>query len=541
MDTLFATLTALAVSLALIPMMIRLAPTLGMLDHPNARKIHQQPIPRVGGWGICLGAVAAVLLWLPYSSVALAFLVGALVLLAGGTWDDKGELRASVKLAIQLAAATPAVLLAGLAMDQAPLVGDFVLHTWVAIPLTVLGLAACINASNTSDGLDGLAAGITLLSLLGLLYLGYRLQSSEVLLLTAAAIGGLAGFLRYNTYPATIFMGDSGSQFLGFAVGFLGLAVVQAQPGLLSPWLLLLLVGLPPADLCVVALRRLRRGQHPFHPDKSHIHHRLLVLGFSHSQAVAAIYTIQASFVFFGVALAPSQAWKILLVYGLHLVLIYGFLHLAEQAMNGRQRNAVESTDVTERQFRPLLVWAPRIGLELTVPLVLVTFATLTARVPRDFALLAGVLLIPLLPRLFRLGSPATFMTRVPVFMVTASVLYLYTENRPFVSGIALMTEMVGMLCIAILAVLAVTYSPMRRAREFRTTALDLLLVILAALAFLAVQSGPLQISPLFLLYAPVLLYGCELLLVERRDRREWLLLAVTVAALILLGRGLLP
>lgn len=543
MDMLLATATALAVSLALIPLMIRFAPTLGMLDHPAARKIHQQPVPRVGGWGITLGAMVAIVLWLPYSPVTTSFLIGALVLLVAGAWDDHGDLRAGLKLLIQFCVAAPLLLYADLTMEAVPLAGTYALPFTLSLPLTVVGLVACINATNTSDGLDGLAAGITLLSLIGILVLGYRQDGTEVMLLAAAAIGALAGFLRYNTHPATIFMGDAGSQYLGFAVGFLGLVLVHAEPGNLSPWLLLLMVGLPPVDLCVVAARRLLRGTHPFRPDKSHIHHRLLALGFSHSQAVVSIYTIQASMVFFGVALEPSQAWKILLVYGMHLTLIYGFVHLAEQTVTSRSlAQAARPPRIdTIRPIRPLLVWAPRVALEMTLPLALVSLAVLAVRVPRDFGLLAGALLLPLALKLFRIGAPPSVLIRVPVFMLIAASAYLYTESRPFTSSIALATEIAGMLWIAALSLASVWYSPRRRQREFRTSVLDYLLLILAGFAFVGVQAGPLQINPLFVLYTPILLYASELLLVERRDRRDWLFLSIVLVACVLLARGLLP
>ncbi len=542
MQSLFATVTALLVSLGLTPVMIRLAPTLRMLDEPGPRKVHLRPVPRVGGWGITLGAMVAIFFWMPAEPASLAFLAGAAILLFGGAWDDHNNLPAPAKLAIQLVAATLAVGYAGFSMDAIPLFGDIALHPMLALPLTVLGLATCVNASNTSDGLDGLAAGITLLSLLGMLYLAYALGIPGVLLMAAAAVGGLAGFLRYNTHPATIFMGDAGSQFLGFAVGFLGLALVHARPEDVTPWALLLLVGLPTADLAVVTIRRLLHRRHPFQPDKTHIHHRLLVLGFSHPQSVIAIYLLQASFVFFGVALYSSRPWKILLAYGLHLALIYGFLVLAEQALEHRSRStAPPGNDSRSRAVRPLLVWAPRVALETMVPLTLVTFAALATSVPRDFALLAGGSAALLCLRLLRSGAPASFMERVPVFMIVAAVLYLYTEHPPFGSGVAQATETVGIIAIGLMAVMAVRYSPRRRRREFRTTALDVLLIILVLLTFVAVQSTPLQFNPLFLLYAPILLYGSELLLVERRDRREWLMTAVAVSATILLLRGLTP
>lgn len=538
MVSLYATVTALIVSLAVIPVMIRLAPRLHMLDQPNARKVHLSPMPRVGGWGITIGALIAIVMWQPADPVSLSFVLGATALLVSGAWDDRGDLPPVAKLVVQVSAAIPVVLFAGLSMTDVALFPGYALPAALALPLTVMGLVTCINAANTSDGLDGLAAGVTLLSFLGLLYLAYTAGTTDVLVIAAAAVGGLAGFLRYNTHPARIFMGDAGSQFLGFAVGFLGLALVHASPEGHSPWILLLLVGLPAADLAVVTARRCLRGKHPFHADKTHVHHRLMNVGFSHNQAVIAIYTVQASFVFFGVALQTSLEWIILSVYALHLVLLYGFVALAEQAAPGRPRGNNRVRPDAPRPLRPLLVWAPRVGLELLIPLALITMTAVAVDVPAEFAALALGLLGLLALRLFRVGAPPSLVTRVPVFMTVAAVVYLYTQYPPFDSLIAGATEAGGIAVIALLAFAAVRYSPGRRQREFRTSALDYLLLILAVLTIVALFHGSVAINPLFLVYTSVLLYGAELLLVERRERWDWLLLSVAVALLLMLYRG---
>lgn len=539
MDSLFATVTALVVSLAVIPVMIRLAPALHLLDQPNARKVHLSPIPRVGGWGMTLGALFSILLWLPLGATSLAFILGALILLVAGAIDDSRDLPARTKLLMQIMAALPAVLYAGLVVDSLPLLGgELHLPAALAMILTVVGLVACINATNTSDGLDGLAAGETLLSLAGILYLAAATGSAEQLLITAAAVGGLAGFLRYNTHPAAIFMGDSGSQFLGFVVGFLGLALVQPEFAGLTPWTLLLLVGLPVADLAVVAARRLLSGVSCFRADRTHIHHRLLDLGFPHQQSVILIYAIQASLVFFAIALHSSEAWKILLVYGLHLAVIYGFLTLAEGSF--RERRRLRRGRSGRRHAGPLLVWAPRVVLETLIPLVLIICAALATSVPADVGLLAALLVVPLLAWLFRQKAPPSFIARIPVFMIAAAVLYLYTDNRPFISPVSRITEIAGIGAVAAATALTLRFSPKRRRREFHTTAMDYLVVMVVLIAFFALQGMTLFFNAYFLIYLPIVLYGCEIITVERRERWNWLPLATLAAASILVLRGLL-
>lgn len=540
MDSLLVAVTALAVSIAVIPLMIHLAPHLELLDTPNARKIHTHPIPRVGGWGICTGTIAATLMWLELDPLATSFVIGALVLLLVGALDDMHDLPAMIKLSTQFVATLPAVIYAGLLINMLPPFSVWQIPSILAVPLTSTSLVLCINATNTSDGLDGLAAGATLLSLSGILYLAYISGSGPVMILTAASLGGLLGFFRYNTYPAIIFMGDLGSQFLGFAVGFLALALLHSGSGTISPWSLLLLTGLPVADIVVVATRRLIRGQSPFRPDKTHIHHRCLELGLSHTQAVALIYTLQASFVYFGVTLHSSPAASILLVYIAHLAVIYGVLSFVERR---RSLNPIQETSGgrgTDKKLpNPALLRIPRLVLEKVVPLILVMTAALVPDIPLDFGILGAVLVIPLLLGLVRRNSRSRLLIRLPVFLAATALLYLYTSERSPLGSPYWQFEIAVMGILALLALIAVKFSPKRRKEEFRANSMDYLLTVFAILAVVALRAIPAFFNPYFLLYLPVLLYCCELLMIERRQRISWLAPAALGASAIMAVRGL--
>ena len=542
MDPLFAAGTALVISLALIPLMLRLAPQFGLLDKPNERKVHVIPVPRVGGWGIAGGALIAILLWQPAGTLSHAFIFGGLVLVVAGAVDDARDLLGRTKLALQFLAVAPIVFYAGLTVDVLPMAYDIHLPTWVAALLSILGLMVCINGTNTSDGLDGLAAGATLLSLFGILYVAVTTDTNDILLMAAAALGGLIGFLRYNTHPAVLFMGDLGSQFLGFVVGFLALALLQSAPDQFSPWAIPLLIGLPTADIAVVALRRLQARVSLFRPDKTHIHHRLMDLGFSHSQAVTTIYTLQGSFVFFGVALRASDPWKIVLVYSLHLAVIYGFLYLAETRQNDnlKIKDGSAQRDGGDHAARPALLWAPRVFLETLVPLVLVTGALVAVKVPTDFGVLGVALLAILLARLFIKPMQSTAGTRIPLFITATAVLYVYCNYPPFESQASRLPEIVVIGTIAIMAFVAVRFSPKRRREEFRPNGMDYLLAVFAVLAVIALRTTQSAFNPYFLVYLPAVLYACEIILIERRQRTDWLPPATLVAASILAIRGLL-
>ncbi len=541
MESLVATVTALAVSLVTLGLMVRLAPTLRMLDYPNPRKVHKQPIPRVGGWGIVCGAVVAILLWVPISALTLAFVWGSLILLIGGAADDRWDLQATTKLIIQFAASLPVVWYADLAVESIPLFGEHTIAYPVAIAITGIGLVAGINATNTSDGLDGLAGGESLLSLVGVSYLAYATDNTNLLFIAAAAAGGLLGFLRYNTHPATIFMGDAGSQFLGFAVVVLGLALVQPDPGGLSPWTILLVMGLPLFDLVVAAVRRLLRGVSCFRPDRNHIHHRLLDLGFSHNQAVVIIYVAQTSFVFFAIMTMSSTDWKILLVYVLHIAVLYGFLILAEGSQRENHRAIARLTIMSQHRENTsaALVWAPRILLETVIPLILVICASLASDVPRDFSILGGALLIAMAVHLVKPSVKNISMARIPTFIAVAAIVYLYTENRPFVSATSRLTEVIAFSGIIVCAAGAIRYSPKRRQREFHSTGIDSLVALLVFLTFTAFHNIAGFANVYFIIYLPIILYGCEILFVERRERKDWLPFATFTATVIFTLRAL--
>ena len=262
MSFLFALLTALVISMVVIPMMIRLAPRIGMVDHPDPRKVHAKPIPRAGGVGIVLGALAPLVLWLPIDGLLGAYLFGALVLLAFGAWDDIQELGHFVKFIGQFIAVIAVVYYGGLHVTHLPFVDGELTESTGKI-FTVFAMVGMINAVNHSDGLDGLAGGLSLLSLSAMAYLAYLSgrDASFLIIVALAALGGILGFLRYNTHPASVFMGDGGSQFLGFTVGFLAVYLVERVNTAVSPALPALLLGLPIVDILAVFTQRVPTGK----------------------------------------------------------------------------------------------------------------------------------------------------------------------------------------------------------------------------------------------------------------------------------------
>lgn len=305
-------LTAFLLAFSLTPPVRRLALRLGALDVPgDPRRVHDRPIPRLGGLTIFLSFVLTTLLFAPRDPRITGILLGAVIIAAMGALDDLISLNAWLKLLEQLVAALVAVrcgVVFRVLSDPIALSGGGTVEVGaLAVPLTVLWIVACTNAVNLMDGLDGLAAGISLVSALSMLAASALAAEPAVTLLLAALAGACLGFLPFNMYPAGIFMGDVGSQLLGYLLGtvsILGLFKLHAAVTFLAP---LLAMALPLTDTVFAFCRRVLRGQSPFRADRGHLHHRLLALGLSQRQAVALMVGASAALGLLAILLAGNS------------------------------------------------------------------------------------------------------------------------------------------------------------------------------------------------------------------------------------------
>ena len=296
MNTLLALVAAMAISMMLIPIMVRLAPRLGLMDRPDVRKVHTNLVPRVGGIGIVVGALVVILFLLPLDGINRAYVLGALVLFVFGLWDDSSEIGHYPKFIGQSIAVAIVIFYGDLHVVFFPFVPGGEIPSTVGIPFTFMALIGMINAINHSDGLDGLAGGESLFSLGAIALLAFLADGVIALTIALTVIGGIFGFLRFNTHPARVFMGDSGSQFLGYTLGVLVILLTQKVDPDLSPTVVLLLLGLPVMDILVVLAKRIRARLNWFRATRNHVHHRLLDLGFIHQESVIIIYSLQMVF-----------------------------------------------------------------------------------------------------------------------------------------------------------------------------------------------------------------------------------------------------
>jgi UDP-GlcNAc:undecaprenyl-phosphate/decaprenyl-phosphate GlcNAc-1-phosphate transferase len=315
-------------SVLLTPLVKKFAIKIGATDKPNYRKVHQRIMPRLGGLAIFLSFVIGYLLWQPNSSYALPILVGALIIIITGALDDRFELSAKTKFLAQIAAALVVVLWGGAKVDFINLpFGGLIEFGYFSIPLTILWIVGVTNAVNLIDGLDGLAAGVSSIALISISGMALLMGNMFVASLAAIVLASTLGFLLYNFHPAKIFMGDTGSLFLGFIIsvlailGFKNITVIS----LIIP---VIILGVPISDTFFAIIRRLYNKQPLSAPDKSHLHHCLLNLNFSHRQTVLIIYTIAAMFGLAAFIFSMSTMWGAIIVIAVLLVAIELFVEV---------------------------------------------------------------------------------------------------------------------------------------------------------------------------------------------------------------------
>lgn len=290
--------TALVTSLFLTPLTIRLSSRLGALDLPGERKVHVGAVSRLGGVAMTAALTASLVLFLPWDRQLGGLLCGALLISAVGFVDDLWHLRPSVKFLGQLAACTAFVAVSGAKLVTfGDLIGIGPIRTGVLAPLvTVFCMVGVINALNLSDGLDGLAGGITGIACLFYASLAYSSGNGFSVAVAAALFGAVVGFLRFNSYPATLFMGDCGSLLLGYILSAVAILLTRSGGGAsVRPVTAAMVLAIPVVDTLLVMTRRTWHGQSPFLPDKTHLHHRLMDLGLPHAAVVSVLYAASAT------------------------------------------------------------------------------------------------------------------------------------------------------------------------------------------------------------------------------------------------------
>ncbi len=280
--------SALILVLGTTPVIRRIANRLGIVDQPDARRLHLTPVPLLGGVAIYAGFIIALLVfgegWVV--SQAIGIFVGATIVSFLGIWDDRRGLRPLLKLLGQAIAAS-IIIISGIQVSFLP-------HPALNVAITFIWILGITNALNLLDNMDGLSGGVGAVAAGFFLLLAAWNGQYLVASLAAALMGVCIGFLVYNFNPASIFMGDAGSMFLGFILAVVGIKLrFPGRPNVITWMIPVVVLGLPIFDTTLVVFSRLRRGINPLtNPGQDHVSHRLVSLGLSHRQAVILLYGV---------------------------------------------------------------------------------------------------------------------------------------------------------------------------------------------------------------------------------------------------------
>ncbi|MFD0050268.1 glycosyltransferase family 4 protein [Actinomycetes bacterium NPDC127524] len=343
-----ALLTAFFLSIVLTPFVSKLAFKWGATDKPNERKVHQKIMPRMGGLAIFLSFAISFLIFRPDvpNENYLPILAGACLIVLIGIFDDIYELSAKMKLAGQVGAALIIIFWGGIQVQfiNLPFGGELEFGA-LSIPITIIWIVGVTNAINLIDGLDGLAAGVSSIALVTISVMALVMGDIFVATISLIVTGSSLGFLKYNFHPAKIFMGDTGSLFLGYIIavlsllGFKNITVIS----LIVP---IIILGVPISDTIFAIIRRLVNKTPISAPDKSHLHHCLVNVGFSHKQTVVLIYALAASFGLAAIIFSFATQWGALLIVAILLITI---------------EIIVEKVGLIGSNYQPLLkMFAPR-------------------------------------------------------------------------------------------------------------------------------------------------------------------------------------
>jgi UDP-GlcNAc:undecaprenyl-phosphate GlcNAc-1-phosphate transferase len=538
-------LLAMVVTMAWLPIFARMATKWGIVDNPGFRKVHAIPIPRIGGLAMVIGVLVAALIVIPLDPNDRYFLMAAAVLVAFGAADDRFDLDYRIKLVGQLLAILIVTIGGDAQIRSITLDERLLLPQWISIPLTVVFLVGITNAINLADGLDGLAGGTTFLCLGALAMLSHSSGQFATAALSLTFAGAILGFLRFNTFPATVFMGDAGSQLLGFAVGVLSLRATQSGTSALSAATPILLLALPILDTLTVMVQRVSEGRSPFSPDKNHIHHKLLALGFDHHEAVMVIYLIQADLFLLAYWMRYESDLAILAVVTAFFVVSLAIFHRAART-GWRFRSAPDAKQepplarFVSKMLQPQ--YLPRWSY-LAVALAVGTYAVLilidTASFSGDVQLLLGALLgvTCVLLAVLR-AKPLNIIEKAALYITAAVLVYLDSVVLPPHR----MFSSLGWVAIGVAGAGTVMRLRLLPDRRFILTPLDLIILFVALVvpslpdSFALPDGGAAGIAKLVTLF-----YAIEVLVSRVELGVMWLRIAVAAVLTGLVLRPLIP
>ncbi|WP_326514926.1 glycosyltransferase family 4 protein [Staphylococcus hominis] len=339
MYTLLLIVVTLVISLIITPIIIKVSFKFNLVDRPNYRKVHTKPVSVMGGTVILLSLLIGLWLGHPIERAVKPLVIGLIIMYFVGIIDDIYVLKPILKLIGQIIAAS-VVVFYGITIDFISFpIGPTIHFGILSIPITIIWIVAITNAINLIDGLDGLASGVSVIGLTTIGFIAILQGNVFIIMICSLLIGALLGFLFFNFHPATIFLGDSGALMIGFIIGFLSLLGFK-NITFISLFFPIVILAVPFIDTLFAMIRRVRNGQHIMQADKSHLHHKLLALGYTHRQTVLLIYSIAIMFSLSSIILYLSQPLGVLLMFILIVITI---------------ELIVEFTGLIDDSYRPIL------------------------------------------------------------------------------------------------------------------------------------------------------------------------------------------
>lgn len=343
----FGLMTSLIVSFIATPYIKRLAEKIGAVDTPDQRKVHTRIMPRMGGLAIYAGYLISFFLFVPFTTTKemLGIFIGGTIVMIVGILDDKYQLSAKWKLVGQLVGTSIVVIPFGLKIGvvNLPYSGSIDFSSgwlfWLAIPITMLWIVGVTNAINLIDGLDGLSAGVSAIATATMAVMALLMEHTAVAIYCFVLLGAIIGFLYFNFHPARIFMGDTGSLFLGFNLA--ALSIMGFKEALFVSFIIpIVVLGVPLWDTFFAIVRRIVTRKPISSPDKGHLHHCLLKMGLSHRATVLTIYSISIFFGTVAIVLSKTELWTSLII----MTSLLFVIHMATEVIG-----------LVSRRHRPLI------------------------------------------------------------------------------------------------------------------------------------------------------------------------------------------
>jgi UDP-GlcNAc:undecaprenyl-phosphate GlcNAc-1-phosphate transferase len=540
-----ALVLSMFLTIAIIPITRDLAGRYRALDMPGGRKIHHRPIPKCGGVSMIFGSLLPIVIWTPGGAFIRSILIGSWIIVIFGLIDDIKDLSYGLKFIGQLLAASVVIFYGGLEFKD---IGNIIpgaspLSLYFAVPITFVIIVGATNAINLSDGLDGLAGGISLLSFMCIGYLAYLDGAIAIVVVCTAMIGAIIGFLRFNTHPASIFMGDTGSQLLGFLAITLSLNLTQNNSQL-SNVLPLLIMGLPILDTLRVIVDRLSSGKSPFEADTRHLHHRLMQFGLYHSEAVLTIYFLHAVIVTNAFLIRYKSDWFSLFVYLFYsAVIVASVAGITKTGWRRRRYDFFDKILKTKlRQIKEKKIFIKIFFklLEVGPPLIFLVTSLVSTSIPKYVSLASATFGFFLLAvRLFK-PNLTGFAIRLAIYLLVPFVIYQSEltpadwANVQFLRGYNILFAVTALLVVLVLKFT-------RRKSGFKSTPMDFLILFIA-LVIPNIPDEQIRSYQMGMVAAKIICiyFGFEVLIGELRGEFERVSNGIILTLLIICGRGFL-